>query len=175
MIFTAYADGRLDLADRRVRCALGRSGVIAAADKREGDGASPAGTWPLRLVLFRPDRGDAPATRLPTRALNPSDGWCEAPLDKNYNRLVALPHGDLADRLWREDHLYDLIVVLGHNDSPVVAGAGSAIFLHLARPNFGPTQGCVALARPDLEALLALAAPGDALAICLARSPHRTS
>ena len=175
MIFTAYADGRLDLAGRTVRCALGASGVVAAGAKREGDGASPAGTWPLRLVLYRPDRGAAPATRLPTRALSPDDGWCEAPGDANYNRLVILPHGADAERLWRGDGLYDLIVVLGHNDAPVVPGAGSAIFLHLARPNFGPTRGCVALARPDLEALLALAAPGDALAISLGPAPRALS
>ncbi len=171
MIFTAHADGRLDLAGRWVRCALGKGGVTAATDKREGDGASPAGTWPLRRVLYRPDRGGPPATRLPARALTADDGWCEAPRDRNYNRLVALPHGADAERLWREDRLYDLIVVLGHNDAPVVAGAGSAIFLHLARPDFGPTRGCVALARPDLEALLALAAPGDALAISLDSAP----
>jgi len=171
MIFTAYADGVLDVAGRRACCALGRSGVIAAADKREGDGASPAGTWPLRLVLFRPDRGGAPATRLATRALTPDDGWCEAPADENYNRLVALADGAGADRLWREDCLYDLVVVIGHNDAPVKPGAGSAIFLHLARPDFSPTQGCVALGRPDLEALLAMAAPGDALAISLDRAP----
>lgn len=164
MIFTAFADGFLDLAGRRVRCALGRSGVIAASAKREGDGASPAGTWPFRLVLYRSDRGAAPATRLPARALNRGDGWCEAPADAFYNRLVTLA-GAGADRLWRDDSLYDLIVVLGHNDAPVVPGAGSAIFLHVARPDFSPTQGCVALDRPDLEALLALAAPGDALAI----------
>ncbi|MGI8840681.1 MAG: L,D-transpeptidase family protein [Caulobacteraceae bacterium] len=165
MIFTAHADGRLTLAGRTVRCALGRGGVVAAAAKREGDGASPAGAWPLRRVLYRPDRGGAPATGLPTRALSPDDAWCETPLDPDYNRLVTLPHLSGADRLWRDDALYDLIVVLGHNDAPVVAGAGSAIFLHVARPNFGVTSGCVALTRPDLEALLALAAPGDALAI----------
>jgi L,D-peptidoglycan transpeptidase YkuD (ErfK/YbiS/YcfS/YnhG family) len=168
MIFTAHADGRLDLDGRIVRCALGKAGVVAGRDKREGDGASPAGTWPLRLVLYRPDRGGAPTTRLPVRALTRLDGWCEAPEDENYNRLVSLPHGASAEGLWREDGLYDLIVVLGHNDAPVVRGAGSAIFLHLARADYAPTRGCVALARPDLEALLAAARPGDALAI----SPH---
>ncbi|MEO8925597.1 MAG: L,D-transpeptidase family protein [Caulobacteraceae bacterium] len=171
MIFTAYADGRLDLAGRRARCALGKAGVIAAADKREGDGASPAGTWPLRQLLYRPDRGGAPLTGLASRALDLDDGWCEAPADPHYNRLVKLPHDAGVEGLWREDGLYDLIVVLGHNDDPVVPGAGSAIFLHLARPDFAPTQGCVALARPDLEALLALASPGDALAIAPDRAP----
>ncbi|MEO8812872.1 MAG: L,D-transpeptidase family protein, partial [Caulobacteraceae bacterium] len=121
--------------------------------------------WPLRRVLWRPDRGGAPETALPARALRPDDGWCESPADQHYNRPVRAPGPSATDRMWREDHLYDLVVVLGHNDDPIVPGAGSAIFLHLARPDFGPTRGCVALARSDLEALLALARPGDSLEI----------
>lgn len=171
MIFTAYADGRFDLAGREVRCALGRGGVIAVGDKREGDGASPAGLWPLRRLLYRPDRGHAPPTALSTRPLAPGDGWCDAPRDDCYNRMVTLPHGAHAESLWRMDGIYDLIVVVGHNDDPAISGAGSAIFLHLAREDFAPTQGCVALARDDLEALLALAAPGDSLAISFAAEP----
>jgi L,D-peptidoglycan transpeptidase YkuD (ErfK/YbiS/YcfS/YnhG family) len=171
MIFTAYADGRLALPARMARCALGEGGVVAGADKREGDGASPAGLWPLRLVLYRPDRGDAPATRLPIRALAPHDGWCDAPDDENYNRLIPLPYSARAERLWREDGLYDLIAVIAHNVAPVVPGAGSAIFLHVARADYAPTRGCVALARPDLKTLLAAASPGDALAISPGSAP----
>ncbi len=167
MIFKATSDGYLELDGRRVRCALGPAGVISAADKREGDGASPAGVWPFRQVIFRPDRGPAPATTLPARPTAPHDGWCDAPFDPAYNRPVTLPYGASAEALWREDEVYDLVVVLGHNDDPVVAGAGSAIFLHLARPDYAATQGCVALARADLEALLRLARPGDALEICV--------
>lgn len=165
MIFIAFADGWMDLAGARVRCALGRGGVKPATQKREGDGASPAGVWPLRRVLWRPDRGAPPAIALPGRPLAREDGWCEDPSDPAYNRQVTLPHRGAVDAMWREDHLYDLVVVLGHNDNPVIPGAGSAVFLHLARPDYGPTQGCVALARADLERLLALAAPGDALEI----------
>jgi len=165
MTFAAYADGRFELAGRWTRCALGPSGVVDAATKREGDGASPAGAWPLRRVLYRPDRRAAPTTALPVAPLDPSDGWCDAPADGAYNRQVRLPYPASAERLWRDDGVYDLIVVLGYNDDPVIRGAGSAIFLHLARPDFTPTAGCVALAAADLEALLALAKPGDALVI----------
>jgi L,D-peptidoglycan transpeptidase YkuD (ErfK/YbiS/YcfS/YnhG family) len=168
MIFSATSDGSLDISGRRVRCALGRSGVLPAADKREGDGASPLGVWPFRKVLYRPDREPAPKTRLPVQALTPVDGWCDAPGDPAYNRPVRLPYPASAETLWREDRVYDLIVVLGHNDDPVSPGAGSAIFLHVAAPGYSPTQGCVALAREDLEAVLAMAAPGDCLAIELA-------
>ncbi|HUZ11345.1 MAG TPA: L,D-transpeptidase family protein [Caulobacteraceae bacterium] len=165
MIFTARADGRFEFCGRSTRCALGPSGVVDAGVKREGDGASPAGVWPLRRVLYRADRRAPPITALPTAPIDASDGWCEAPADPLYNRQIRLSPGAPGDRLWRDDHLYDLLVVLGHNDDPVVAGAGSAIFLHLARPGYAPTRGCVALAPEDLEALLAVARPGDALAI----------
>ncbi len=170
MIFTARADGTFELDGRQVRCALGRGGVTAAGDKREGDGATPLGTWPMRRVLYRPDRGGAPRTALPVEAIGPDDGWCDDPRDPAYNRPVRLPCGAGHERLWRLDGLYDLVCVLAHNDDPPVAGLGSAIFLHCARGDYGPTEGCVALARADLEAVLALAQPGSALRILPARS-----
>jgi L,D-peptidoglycan transpeptidase YkuD (ErfK/YbiS/YcfS/YnhG family) len=165
MIFEAFPDGRFVAAEISTRCALGRSGVTFADDKREGDGASPVGTWLMRYVLYRPDRGGPPKTALPARPISPEDGWCDAPGDLAYNRPVTHPYRASAERLWRDDPLYDLVVVLGHNDDPVVAGAGSAIFLHVAAEGYAPTEGCVALAREDLEAVLAMARPGDALKI----------
>lgn len=164
MIFTAWADGRFDLAGTTTRCALGRSGVIGAADKREGDGATPLGLWPIRRLLYRPDRG-ASKTALPSFAIAETDGWCDDPGDPAYNRPVTLPYPASAERLWREDAVYDWIGVLGHNDDPPVPGLGSAIFLHLARDGYSPTEGCVALSRPDLQRLLALAGPGSAIAV----------
>jgi L,D-peptidoglycan transpeptidase YkuD (ErfK/YbiS/YcfS/YnhG family) len=157
------------------RAAFGKGGVKPAAAKREGDGSSPIGVWPLRRVLWRLDRGPRPVTALPVEVIAPNDGWCDAPGDPAYNRPVILPYAASAERMWRDDHIYDLVVVLGHNDDPVVPGLGSAIFLHLARPGFTPTEGCVALARPDLEALLAAARPGDALAITPALAPDAMS
>jgi L,D-peptidoglycan transpeptidase YkuD (ErfK/YbiS/YcfS/YnhG family) len=169
MIFTAYADGVFDLDGRMMRCALGMNGVIEARAKREGDGRSPAGVWPLRRLLYRPDRGGQPGTRLASGPIGPTDGWCDAPLDGAYNCPVPLPYPASAESLWRDDGLYDLVVVLGHNDQPVIPGAGSAIFLHVAAPGYAPTRGCVALARADLESLLSIAGPDDALAISLDR------
>jgi L,D-peptidoglycan transpeptidase YkuD (ErfK/YbiS/YcfS/YnhG family) len=165
VIYVAAADGWLDIGGRRVRCALGPAGVVAAAEKREGDGASPAGIWPIRRVLFRPDRGPAPRTALASAAIAEDDGWCDAPQDPAYNRPVKLPYPASAERMWRDDHLYDLVVILGHNDAPPVPGLGSAIFLHLAKPDYAPTHGCVAVARADLEAFLAVVQPGDAVEI----------
>jgi len=145
--------GWLDFAGRRFRCALGRAGV--RLDKREGDGATPQARMALRGVLYRPDRLARPDTGLPVRALTPMDGWCDDPAAPDYNRPVALPHAARHERLWREDAIYDVIVELGWNDDPVLPGRGSAIFLHVARPHYAPTEGCVALARDDLLALLA--------------------
>jgi L,D-peptidoglycan transpeptidase YkuD (ErfK/YbiS/YcfS/YnhG family) len=136
----------------RLRCALGRGGV--RRDKREGDGATPVGSWTMRRLLYRADRLARPETSLPVSVIARQDGWCDAPLDLNYNRPVTLPYPASAESLWREDGVYDLIVPLGYNDADIVSSAGSAIFLHLARPDFSPTEGCVALATADLLGLL---------------------
>ena len=152
--FIAVSDGRLEGGGLSLRCALGKGGVVPASQKREGDGASPAGVWPVRRVWYRPDRGPPPETDIPAIALRPSDGWCDAPGDARYNQWVPLPYPARHERLWREDGLYDLIVELGYNDDPPVAGKGSAIFLHVARPGYLPTEGCVALAEGDLRAVL---------------------
>jgi L,D-peptidoglycan transpeptidase YkuD (ErfK/YbiS/YcfS/YnhG family) len=117
------------------------------------------------LVLYRPDRMMRPRSGLPTRALRPDDGWCDAVGDRNYNRRVRHPYPASAERLWRSDHVYDAIVVLDYNTRPRVQGAGSAIFIHLARPQFQPTEGCIALARRDLLLLIARLGPHTRLSI----------
>ena len=147
----------------RARCALGRGG--ARVDKREGDGATPVGRFPFRRLLYRADRLPPPVTRLPTARIREDDGWCDAPEDPRYNRQIRLPYGASHERLWRADGIYDLVIVIGHNDAPAVPFHGSAIFMHLARPDYAPTEGCIALARPDLLALLAELAPGDAVVV----------
>ena len=153
MEITVRTPGRLVWNGHDVRCALGPAGI--RRDKREGDGATPAGRFPLRRVLYRADRLARPVTGLPCFALDPADGWCDDPADPFYNRPVRLPYRASAEALWRADDIYDAIVVLGHNDDPVVPGRGSAVFLHIARPDYAPTAGCVAVARDDLLALLA--------------------
>ena len=137
--------------------ALGRGGI--KANKREGDGGTPRGTFhPVRL-WWRADRGARPATGLPVRRIRLDDGWCEEPSDRRYNRPVRVASGSMADRLTRGDALYDLIVEIDHNTRPRIAGRGSAVFIHLARPGFGPTAGCVALAGPSLRRLVARLGP----------------
>jgi len=147
----------------RVPCAIGRAGTNP--DKREGDGATPVGRFPLRRVLYRADRLTLPAIKLPAAVIEPGDGWCDDPASPDYNKQVKLPHKASHEHLWRLDHLYDVIVVLGHNDAPVRRGRGSAIFLHVAAPDYGPTEGCVAVAIVDLIELLTIAEPGDDLIV----------
>jgi L,D-peptidoglycan transpeptidase YkuD (ErfK/YbiS/YcfS/YnhG family) len=145
------SQGLMALAQGVRRVALGRSGIVAL--KREGDGGTPLGRFPIRQVLYRADRISRPRSPLPTRPISHRDGWCEESTDRNYNRLVKLSPGSNADRLQRIDHLYDLVLVLGYNDRPCVKGRGSAIFVHLARPGYTPTAGCIGLSRRDLQAL----------------------
>ncbi|HEX2942864.1 MAG TPA: L,D-transpeptidase family protein [Rhodopila sp.] len=146
--------GFLTLGNETFRATLGWGGVRVG--KREGDGATPAALLPLRQVLYRPDKGEAPRAAVPVHPLTPSDGWCDDPARPDYNCMVRLPIEGSAESLWREDDVYDIIGVLGWNDAPVVPGGGSAIFLHIARPDYSPTEGCVALSASDLRRVLAL-------------------
>ncbi len=155
--------GTAEWGARRIRCALGRSGI--AGDKREGDGATPAGTLSLLRVLYRADRNVPPDTELALAALRPDDGWCDAPEDASYNRQVRLPHGASCETLWRDDHVYDLIVVTDFNATPVAPHRGSAIFLHVARPSYAPTEGCIAFALEDLRLIVNEWRPADRVRI----------
>ncbi len=147
------AEGVLHVAGQRYRAALGRGGLVA--DKREGDGGTPIGLLPLRRVLYRADRVARPRAAAPVMPLGPSDGWCNDPGDVAYNTAVKLPNSVRHEALWRADPVYDVIGVLGWNDDPPRRGRGSAIFLHVARPDYAPTQGCVALGLADLLDALA--------------------
>ena len=164
-LLASVSAGTVTAFGKIVRAAFGRSGVIAALAKREGDGASPLGAWPIRAALLRRDRMVAPVTALPWRWLRAGDGWSDDTADPAYNRPVGHPHPFSAERLWRDDGAYDIIIVLGHNDAPPVAPLGSAIFLHCARSDFRATEGCVAVERAVLAGWLARLAPGDEMVI----------
>ena len=151
-------DGTVRFQGRVFRAALGRGGI--RQDKHEGDGATPSGDLPLRRVLYRADRVARPDCAVPIEPLAPDDGWCDDPTHPDYNRMIRLPHPARHEALWRDDGVYDVVGVLGWNDAPAVRDRGSAIFLHVARPDFAPTEGCVALALPNLRDLLAAGLTG---------------
>jgi len=162
--------GWATLENMKLRCALGRGGI--APDKLEGDGCTPAGRFPVRRLIYRPDRVREAAFRILTQPMAPSDGWCDDPADPAYNRLVTRPYPARHETLWREDALYDLLLVIGHNDEPVVPGKGSAVFLHLAHPDYRPTEGCIAFARADFLTLLEALGPESCIAIAHRQGPE---
>ena len=143
--------------------ALGHAGV--KANKREGDGGTPKGTFRPRRLWWRADRSPRPQTFLPLRPIRPEDAWCEDPTSRHYNQPIELGSETSGDRLTREDHLYDFIVEIDHNSSPRIAGRGSAVFLHLARGNFLPTAGCVSMTKATLLRLLARLGPTTKIVI----------
>ena len=167
----AATNGVLRFKTTTIPCALGRSGIVS--HKHEGDGGTPAGEFSLRAILYRPDRIARPETGgLPLRSIENSDGWCDDPRDPAYNHLVRLPYPASAEKMWRDDHLYDLLAVVGYNDAPTVPGLGSAIFMHVAKVgaaplSYAPTQGCIAMRIEDLRVVLAMSTPATRVRVHL--------
>jgi L,D-peptidoglycan transpeptidase YkuD (ErfK/YbiS/YcfS/YnhG family) len=158
--------GWLTLGWLRLPCALGRSGRLYR--KAEGDGGTPIGRWRFRAVRYRADQSARPRVGthdLPVKPVRQSDGWCDARGDRNYNRWVKRPYPASSETLWRDDRVYDLIVILDHNERPRIQGGGSAIFMHVARPRLTPTEGCIALHAHHLRRLLSALKPGTRLRI----------
>jgi len=151
--------------DRRYECALGSGGCLAADGKREGDGKTPLGHFPIRYAYYRADRMERPSSDLELIALSPEMGWCDDVGHSDYNKAIIKPFDASHENLWRTDHVYDLIIVIGHNDDPVIVDRGSAVFIHIAREGYTPTRGCIALAKSDLLDVLSLAKPGDMIEI----------
>lgn len=159
MILKTLSPQSVEWQGQRFSCALGRSGI--KVDKREGDGATPTGFFHFGTVYYRADRLEKPVTRLPLVAIQPDDGWCDDPKDVFYNQAIKLPYPASHEHLWRDDSLYDVVVTTSHNQNPVVPGAGSAIFIHLAcfddQKKYRLTAGCLALSLPDLQTILSTA------------------
>jgi L,D-peptidoglycan transpeptidase YkuD (ErfK/YbiS/YcfS/YnhG family) len=147
----------------RIKVALGRAGI--RANKREGDGATPAGRYRLVRLWWRRDRAPRPLTMLPTRPIGPADAWCEDPRDRRYNRAIKLPPGEAGDRLHRADALYDMVIEIDHNARPRIAGRGSAVFIHVARAGLAPTAGCIAMPAAMLRRLLRRLGPRTRITI----------
>nr|WP_298796252.1 L,D-transpeptidase family protein [uncultured Acetobacter sp.] len=150
------SDAQLHCGHKVMSTVVGKNGLTE--QKQEGDHATPIGIFPLRKVYYRADRIIKPRTILPVEPLSRLDGWCDDLKHTDYNRYIRLPHPARHELLWREDHVYDLIVVIGYNDNPVVSGRGSAIFMHLQRPDQTPTEGCLALSESELRSVLAAGA-----------------
>ncbi|WP_010302888.1 L,D-transpeptidase family protein [Candidatus Odyssella thessalonicensis] len=154
----------LTFGQKEYTCATGSGGI--KENKVEGDKATPVGIFGLRYVFYRPDKfSKAPTTRLTCRMLDKHDGWCDDPRNPRYNNHIRLPYNASHEKLWRDDDIYNLIVVTTHNSLPVVANHGSAIFIHVAREGYEPTRGCIALAQDDLLEILEKAMPSTQIVI----------
>jgi L,D-peptidoglycan transpeptidase YkuD (ErfK/YbiS/YcfS/YnhG family) len=158
-----YRSGRLYWPSGNSRAAVGTAGV--RPDKKEGDGATPAGTFLLPFGMYRRDRIEIPPTDFPMTPLNQSHAWVNEPSDPHYNQLVELPYSSRTERLWRNDGIYDLLAVVGYNMNPTQPGSGSAIFLHIARPSFSPTEGCISVKRSILLQLITMLGADSTLTI----------
>jgi L,D-peptidoglycan transpeptidase YkuD (ErfK/YbiS/YcfS/YnhG family) len=142
------ARGWLAAGPFRIPCALGAAGIVRI--KREGDKGTPAGRFRLLWGYCRPDRVRLRSAGAALKPMRRDQGWCEDRESRRYNRPVRLPAKDCTDRMWRDDHLYDLVFVLDQNFFHRSKGRGSAIFFHLARAGFTPTAGCVAISLADM-------------------------
>ncbi|UTW55452.1 L,D-transpeptidase [Kordiimonas sp. SCSIO 12610] len=152
------------------RCALGREGIATQQDMVEGDFKTPLGVYPIRQIFYRPDKIAVPKTQINVSETSKACGWCDDPNHVDYNRYIRLPFGASHEVLWRGDNIYDLIIVIGHNDDPVIPWKGSAVFIHVARDDYSPTAGCVALNLNDLSQLVELLSPGDEVEILPAQA-----
>lgn len=155
--------GWLTASSLTIPVALGRAGI--RANKREGDGGTPRGIFHPKQLWWRADRHRRPKTFIPLRAIRPEDAWCEDAADRHYNRPIRLTRETGGDRLTREDHLYDFIIEIDHNTRPRIAHRGSAVFLHLARENFGPTAGCISMTQAAMLRLLRRLGPETRIVI----------
>ncbi|MDX2094628.1 MAG: L,D-transpeptidase family protein [Alphaproteobacteria bacterium] len=166
---TLVNETTLEAEGKRYACRIGRAGLAAVGEKREGDLKTPRGSFALRGCYYRPDRIAPPLqTALPLMPLTPEDGWCDDPAHALYNQPVKLPFAARHEKLWRADGIYDLIIPLGYNDgidAPVITGAGSAIFMHVMREDGAGTEGCIALAQADLLEVLRRVTPQTRLVI----------
>lgn len=143
---------KLHFNDKIYDCAVGKNGF--AENKREGDGRTPIGTFSLRECWYRADRMDSPTTHLKCKKITAKDGWCDDTIHPQYNKHVKLPFKGNHEKLFRKEHVYDIIVPLGYNDAPVTPGKGSAIFMHIAHEDYRGTEGCIALSLSDLKEIL---------------------
>ena len=142
----------LTFKEHQFKCSIGRSGF--SENKVEGDGSTPVGNFYIENIYYRADKIEIFETNINKVKIRESDGWCDDPKQKEYNQLVQFPYDFSAEKLYRDDSLYNLVGVLNYNTHPVTPGLGSAIFMHIAKNDYQPTEGCIALNQKDLLYLL---------------------
>ena len=143
---------KLILDKYRIKCAIGKRGI--GHKKREGDKITPVGKFKIRSILYRKDRAIRIKSKITTLPITKDMGWCDDPKSKKYNKLIKFPFKGHAERLYRKDNTYDIILVLNYNSNPIRKGKGSAIFIHVSRKNYKNTLGCIAVSKGDLKKII---------------------
>ena len=136
----------------KIKCALGKRGITEK--KIEGDNKTPAGIFKFTSIFYRKDRIPKIRTKLKKILIEKNMGWCDDSSSKLYNKLIRFPYNFGAEKLWLKQNIYDVIIIINYNTKPVVKKKGSAIFLHIAKKNYTPTKGCVAISRNDMNVLI---------------------
>ena len=136
----------------KIKCAIGKKGITK--NKKENDLKTPSGIFKLKKIFYRKDRIKFINTSIKKEIIKRNMGWCDDPSSKYYNKKIKFPFNSSAEKLWRKDNIYDLIIVINYNFNPIIKNKGSAIFLHLCKKNYAPTKGCVAIKKKDMINLL---------------------
>ena len=138
--------------DYKLKCSVGKSGSIYL--KKEGDFATPKGLFKLGTIYYRKDRIESFKSSLKKKVIKKNLGWCNDPRSSMYNREIYFPYKYSAEKLYRQDNIYDIFINIKYNQSPIVKRKGSAIFLHLIKKKYKPTEGCVAISKEDFFKIL---------------------
>ena len=138
----------------KLKCSIGKSGITHV--KKEGDLATPKGVFKLGLLYYRKDRNKSLKSKLKKRVIKKNMGWCDDSKCKKYNQEIYYPFKYGAEKLYRKDKIYDILINIKYNHYPIIKGRGSAIFLHLTNRKYKPTKGCVAIAKKDFLKILPL-------------------
>lgn len=140
--------GYLIYKNLKFKCALGKAGI--KNKKIEGDNITPKGTYKIIKIFYRNDRIKKIISKFKLIKIKKNMGWCDDIKSKRYNRLLILPSKYTHEKLYRNDNLYDLILVLDYNMKPIIKNKGSAIFIHISSKNYANTKGCIALKKKHL-------------------------
>ena len=138
----------------KLKCAIGKSGIINA--KKEGDLATPKGTFELGTLYYRKDNSQPLKCKIIKKIIKKNMGWCDDSRSKKYNKEINFPFMFSAEKLYRKDKIYDLFIHIKYNYFPIIKGKGSVIFLHLAGKRYKPTKGCIAISKKDFLKILPL-------------------
>ena len=136
----------------KVKCAVGKRGI--SKFKKEGDNCTPKGTFKFKKLLIRNDRVKNLKANIEKLLIKKNMGWCDDSKSNHYNKLIKFPFKYSAEKLYKKENIYDIILIMDYNLSPVIKKSGSAIFLHIATKNYNPTQGCVAVSKNNMRKLL---------------------